>query len=88
LILLLAFIALSTEPSVEVKILATTVALGIAIDSVIVRALLAPGLMAVLGHANWYLPRGLAVLLRIQRCSSASWCTPLPRNVPCITKSA
>jgi RND superfamily putative drug exporter len=60
LILFFAFIALSTVPSVEVKVLATTLALGIAIDAVIVRGLLAPALVGVLGGANWTLPRWLA----------------------------
>jgi len=65
LILFLAFIALSTVPSVEVKILATALALGILIDAVVVRSLLAPALVGVLGRANWTIPTGLARLLRI-----------------------
>ena len=64
LILFLAFIALSTVPAIEVKILATTLALGIAIDALVVRGLLTPALVAVLGRANWRMPRGLARLLR------------------------
>ena len=65
LILFLAFVALATVPAIEVKILATTLALGIAIDAVIVRGLLAPALVAVLGPANWTLPVALARLLRV-----------------------
>ncbi len=67
LILFLAFIALSTVPSVEVKILATALALGILIDAVVVRGLLAPALVAVLGRRNWTLPRPLARLLLLRR---------------------
>lgn len=63
LILFLAFVALATVPSVEVKILATTLALGILIDAFVVRGLLAPALVAVLGRANWTMPRPLARLL-------------------------
>ncbi len=66
LILFLAFVALSTVPSIDVKILATALALGIAIDAVIVRSLLAPALVGVLGSANWSLPRPLAWLLRVR----------------------
>lgn len=66
IILFLAFVALSTVPSVEVKILATTLALGILIDAVVVRGLLAPALVAVLGRANWTLPVPLARLLRVR----------------------
>ncbi len=60
LILFFAFIALSTVPTVEVKVLATALALGIAIDAVIVRGLLAPALVGVLGRANWTMPRALS----------------------------
>ena len=66
LILFLAFIALSTVPSVDVKILATALALGIAIDAVIVRSLLAPALVGVLGRTNWVLPRWLGTVLRVR----------------------
>jgi RND superfamily putative drug exporter len=66
LILFLAFIALSTVPSVEVKILATALALGILIDAVVVRSLLAPALVGVLGRANWTIPAGLAKILRVR----------------------
>ncbi len=59
LILFFAFIALSTVPAIEVKVLATALALGIAIDAVIVRGLLAPALVGVLGKANWTMPRWL-----------------------------
>lgn len=65
LILFFAFVALSTVPSVEVKVLATALALGIAIDAVIVRGLLAPALVGVLGRANWTMPVWLARVLRL-----------------------
>ncbi|MFC7495429.1 MULTISPECIES: MMPL family transporter [unclassified Nocardioides] len=65
LILFLSFVALATVPSIEVKILATTLALGILLDAVVVRGLLAPALVAVLGDANWTLPRPLARVLRV-----------------------
>ena len=48
------------------KILATALALGILIDAVVVRSLLAPALVGVLGRANWTIPAGLAKLLRIR----------------------
>lgn len=54
LILFLAFIALSRVPATDVKILATALALGIAIDATIVRGILAPALVALLGPANWW----------------------------------
>ena len=66
LILFLSFVALATVPSIDVKILATTLALGILLDAVVVRGLLAPALVAVLGRANWTLPSLLARLLRVR----------------------
>ena len=66
LILFLSFVALSTVPSTEVKILATTLAIGILIDAVIVRGLLAPALVAVLGHLNWTMPTWLRRPLRVK----------------------
>lgn len=65
LILFLAFIALSTVPAIEVKILATTLALGIIIDAVVVRGLLAPALVGVLGRTNCVLPDSMAKALRV-----------------------
>jgi RND superfamily putative drug exporter len=65
LILFLAFVALSTVPSVEVKILATTLALGILIDALVVRGLLAPALVGILGRANWTMPNWLTRVLRV-----------------------
>ncbi|WNI27662.1 MMPL family transporter [Streptomyces sp. ITFR-6] len=60
LILFLAFVAPSRVPTTDVKILATALALGIVIDATIVRGVLAPALVALLGDANWWrtpLPR-------------------------------
>jgi len=38
---------------------------GILIDAVIVRCLLVPALVALFGRANWWLPSGLARVLRV-----------------------
>ncbi|MCZ2824260.1 MULTISPECIES: MMPL family transporter [unclassified Modestobacter] len=56
LILFLAFVALSTVPVVDVKIFATTLALGILLDATVVRGVLTPALVAVLGDVNWWWP--------------------------------
>ncbi len=56
LILFLAFIALSTVPVVDVKIFATTLALGIALDATVVRGVLTPALVALFGDLNWWWP--------------------------------
>ncbi len=56
LILFLAFVALSTVPVVDVKIFATTLALGILLDATVVRGVLTPALVALLGEVNWWWP--------------------------------
>jgi RND superfamily putative drug exporter len=67
LILCLAFIALGGVPQTDVKILSTGLAVGIIVDATIIRGILAPALLALLGHYNWTMPDLLARLLRIQR---------------------
>jgi putative drug exporter of the RND superfamily len=56
LILFCAFVALSTVPVVDVKIFATTLGLGIALDATIVRGVLTPALVAAFGRVNWWYP--------------------------------
>ncbi|GAA3629606.1 MMPL family transporter [Kineosporia mesophila] len=56
LILFFAFVALSTVPVVDVKIFATTLALGILLDATVVRGVLTPALVGAMGQANWWWP--------------------------------
>jgi RND superfamily putative drug exporter len=65
LILFLAFTALASSPGTEVKVLATALGVGILLDATIVRALLVPALVSVLGKWNWWLPDWLARPLRV-----------------------
>jgi RND superfamily putative drug exporter len=65
LILFLSFLSMSTTPTVDVKVLATGLGAGILLDAVVVRALLVPALVGVLGRWNWWLPRWAAPLLRV-----------------------
>jgi RND superfamily putative drug exporter len=65
LILCLAFIALGGVPVTDVKILATGLAAGITVDATVIRGVLAPALVALLGRYNWWLPTPAARLLRI-----------------------
>ena len=65
LILGLAFVALSASPGTEVKIFATALAAGILLDATIVRAMLVPAAMSILGRWNWWLPHWPARVLRV-----------------------
>jgi RND superfamily putative drug exporter len=62
LILFFAFAALAAAPITENKILATGLAAGIILDATIVRALLVPALVSLMGHWNWWLPSWLGWL--------------------------
>jgi putative drug exporter of the RND superfamily len=65
LILAISFIALSTNPDLPVRVIATGLAAGILIDAFVVRTLLVPALVAVMGRWNWWMPRPVARVLRI-----------------------
>jgi putative drug exporter of the RND superfamily len=56
LILGLAFVALSASPGTEVKIFATALAAGILLDATIVRGVLLPAVVSIVGRWNWWLP--------------------------------
>ncbi len=66
LILFLAFAALASGPGTDLKVMATGLGFGILLDATIVRALLVPSLVSLFGAWNWYLPTGLARILRVQ----------------------
>ncbi len=65
LVLMFAFLVLSTTPGFEIKSIAIGLAAGIIFDATVIRALLVPSLMKLLGNANWWMPRWAATLLRI-----------------------
>jgi RND superfamily putative drug exporter len=64
LILFFAFAALSTGPDTDLKVMATALGAGILLDATVVRALLVPALIAVLGKWNWWLPAWAPRLFR------------------------
>ncbi len=65
LILFLAFVSMSTAPDTDVKVFATGLAAGILLDATVIRALLVPAVVSLLGRWNWWLPRRPARLLRV-----------------------
>ncbi len=67
LVLMFAFLVLSSSPGYEVKSLAIGLAAGIIFDATVIRALLVPALMKLLGDWNWWMPRWTGTLLRIPR---------------------
>jgi MMPL family protein len=66
LILMFAFLVLSSSPGPETKELAIGLAAGIIFDATVFRALLVPALVRLLGRANWWMPQWSCSLLRIR----------------------
>jgi RND superfamily putative drug exporter len=56
LILMFAFLVLSSSPGFEIKEFAIGLAAGIIFDATVIRALLVPALMRLLGDVNWWMP--------------------------------
>jgi RND superfamily putative drug exporter len=83
LILALAFLVLSTTPGYEVKSLAIGLAAGIIFDATVIRALLVPALMKLLGDWNWWMPKWTGTVLRIPHREPAVE-TPTAPPVPVV----
>ncbi|MFI6467776.1 MMPL family transporter [Streptomyces sp. NPDC050538] len=66
LILFFAFAALASAPGTDIKVLATALGAGILLDATVVRALLVPAMVSLFGKYNWWLPAGIARLLRVE----------------------
>jgi len=71
LILFGSFLSMSTAPVTDVKVLATGLGAGILLDALVVRCLLLPALVGLLGRWNWWLPVWAARLLRVKPSSAA-----------------
>jgi len=65
LILMFAFLVLSSSPGFEIKEFAIGLAAGIIFDATVIRAFLVPALIKLLGRANWWMPSWTKKALRI-----------------------
>jgi RND superfamily putative drug exporter len=66
LILMFAFLVLSSSPGYEIKVFAIGLAAGVIFDATVIRTLLVPSLMKLLGDWNWWMPRWTASVLRVR----------------------
>jgi RND superfamily putative drug exporter len=66
IVLAISFVSLSTNPGLPVRVIATGLAAGILVDAIVVRTLLVPALVALMGRANWWMPSLLRRTLRIK----------------------
>ena len=62
--------SLSTAGMTDLKVMATGLGAGILLDALVVRSLLVPALVGVLGKWNWYLPGWLARVLFVRQPAS------------------
>jgi RND superfamily putative drug exporter len=72
LILATSFLSLSTSNDIIVRVIATGLAFGIVIDVLVVRTLVVPALVALMGRWNWWMPSGLARALRVRSAVTAA----------------
>ncbi len=66
LVLMFAFFVLSSGPGVDIKQFGIGLAAGIIFDATVIRALLVPALMRLMGRWNWWLPRRAARVLFVR----------------------
>jgi RND superfamily putative drug exporter len=78
MIMALAFVAMSASPGTEVKMFATALGGGILLDATLIRGVLAPALVAILGRWNWWLPKRPARLLRVEPSAALPEVAPEP----------
>jgi len=71
LVLMFAFFVLSTSPGVDIKQFGIGLAAGIIFDATVIRALLVPALMTLMGRWNWWLPDWAARALRTRPSEAA-----------------
>ncbi|MGI9112689.1 MAG: MMPL family transporter, partial [Gaiellaceae bacterium] len=70
LVLMFAFFVLSTSPGTDIKQFGIGLAAGIIFDATVIRALLVPSIMRLMGRWNWWLPPWAARMLRVAPSSA------------------
>jgi RND superfamily putative drug exporter len=73
LILMFAFFVLASSPGVDIKQFGIGLAAGIIFDATVIRALLVPAVMRLLGRWNWWLPAPAAKVLLCAPSPSRRW---------------
>jgi putative drug exporter of the RND superfamily len=66
LVLGFSFFVLSTSPGTDIKQFGIGLAAGVIFDATVIRALLVPAIMTVMGRWNWWLPEPAARVLRVR----------------------
>jgi RND superfamily putative drug exporter len=82
LIMIFVFGAFVANPTPEVKMFGLGLAFAVFVDATIVRMMLVPSIMEILGDANWWFPNWLDKLLPRLDIDSAPKPTPTPVVTP------
>lgn len=77
------FLTFATLSMVQLKEMGVGLAVAVLLDATVVRALLLPAVMKLLGPRNWYLPRWLGWLPRVSDPPPPSG--PPPARKPPVT---
>jgi RND superfamily putative drug exporter len=83
-VMVAVFALFAFMPLTSMKQIGVGLSVAVLLDATIIRAILLPAVMALLGKANWYLPRWLGWLPHIEHGASAP--TPLPPVAPVATE--
>jgi RND superfamily putative drug exporter len=78
LVMVGAFAVFALMPILDMKEMGVGLAAAVLIDATIVRAVLLPATMKLLGDANWYLPKWLDWLPRLEHDAKAPALAPAP----------
>jgi putative drug exporter of the RND superfamily len=81
LVLMFAFFVLSTGPGTDIKQFGIGLAAGIIFDATVIRALLVPAIMMLMGRWNWWLPAWAARPLRTEPSEPVLEGRPVPEAV-------
>jgi RND superfamily putative drug exporter len=81
LILMFAFFVLASSPGVDIKQFGVGLAAGIIFDATVIRALLVPALMRLLGEWNWWMPHRVRRALLVRHPVPANPPAPAPDSV-------
>jgi len=69
---MVTFLSLSIDPNQIIKITSTTLAFGVIVDAVIIRSLLVPALVSLMGRWNWWWPTSWNEYLPTRRVNHGS----------------
>jgi putative drug exporter of the RND superfamily len=64
-ILCISFASITLTSNVDIKVLAFGLAAGILLDATVIRSLLVPALVSLMGRWNWWMPNTLGRILRV-----------------------